>query len=247
MSYYLLDKTGYAGDVGTSKGMAELHEAAKRRMLQVVTKFLETGELLALDVKRAVDEMKGLPEFNGLRALVEDGQPPFTITDGVIDEAVEPLTVPSRMRQTTLFTNQEPKTESARPKLRQGVEQYAKALRSALGPLIDRVRKIAEIEDPKAFANALEKLQKDLPKFAKVSNKGLVDAMTKAMIGSAVKGLVSRTGDLVEADKEAEGGNQRVDINVNQRETGRKIKKLEFRHDDEGKVTGATIVEEPDL
>ena len=72
MTYFLLDKQGYLGDIGTSLGLQQLnHELVEKG---------ETADIagLAAALRKVGDE--------DLAAKVERAIPPILLTDGIVDE-----------------------------------------------------------------------------------------------------------------------------------------------------------------
>jgi hypothetical protein len=86
MSYMLLDKVGYVGDLASARGLRQLYEAAAGR--PAALKFIESGEIESEDEKeRLLSEVDGDPRWNHVRAMLSNGQAPFVITDGASSSA----------------------------------------------------------------------------------------------------------------------------------------------------------------
>ena len=88
MSYALYDADGYVADVCTTIGLAQASIVAEGK--PTLTKLLDSGELDALEVKKALKEVNGEKELMSLVEALKKARGAVLLTDGVVDEEEEP-------------------------------------------------------------------------------------------------------------------------------------------------------------
>lgn len=87
MSYMLLDRAGYIGDLASTAGLEQLRSRANGK--PSFKSFLDTGTLDRENVEKVLSELERDPKLNYLRVLIEGGEAPFIISDGMAEEGVE--------------------------------------------------------------------------------------------------------------------------------------------------------------
>jgi hypothetical protein len=87
MSWYLTDKDGFVGDFATNVGIEELrnHKEAPAALIR----FLDEGEANEELVEQLIEGCKGKEGLNYIAELLEDVNPPVSLTDGTDDPHAE--------------------------------------------------------------------------------------------------------------------------------------------------------------
>lgn len=87
MSYSLLDRAGYLGDLASGAGLEQYRAMAER--LPALRAFLDTGQAEKDQLPAILMDLEQVPKLAHLKAMLEGGEAPFTINDGMIDEGEE--------------------------------------------------------------------------------------------------------------------------------------------------------------
>jgi len=83
MSFFLEDRNGYVGDIGSAMGLRSKATAARNK--PAMTALLTVGTADRATVEKAITECAKIPELKHLVGLLKKSTPPVVITDGVED------------------------------------------------------------------------------------------------------------------------------------------------------------------